>query len=298
MNRFSPPLAALLVAALSVAGAAHAQTTIVDWGTSSTYVTADAVLNGYTTSGKAFDLTNEFNPQSGYSGPNFYGGASVVSTNGTGQWNATTGLLIKNNTTAAQSGTAGNDAFRFYPTWSGTTGDGQQKFYAAVAFPKSEFLNGGSSSTVSISGTESVNLSFFLASSGYQVANTNFRVLIKNGSDWYVSNTISYTAGTLKTVSSTFGSAFTGWSNYNTASLNSIGTAATPVFNDVQAIGYLWTLSSAVGNNNGTNGSAFVSDFTFNATLTPIPEPSTYAALAGLAALCGVMIHRRRKTKI
>lgn len=298
MNRFSPPLAALLVAALSVAGAAHAQTTIVDWGTSSTYVTADAVLNGYTTSGKAFDLTNEFNPQSGYSGPSFYGGASVVSTNGTGQWNATTGLLIKNNTTAAQSGTAGNDAFRFYPTWSGTTGDGQQKFYAAVAFPKSEFLNGGSSSTVSISGTESVNLSFFLASSGYQVANTNFRVLIKNGSDWYVSNTISYTAGTLKTVSSTFGSAFTGWSNYNTASLNSIGTAATPVFNDVQAIGYLWTLSSLNSAAGGTNGSAFVSDFTFNATLTPIPEPSTYAALAGLAALCGVMIHRRRKTKI
>lgn len=285
----------LAVFTLGVVARAQSVVTVVDWGTSSSYVSSDQLFNTYTADGRTFSLTTQFSPQSGYSGPVFYGGAERVGTNGTGTWNTSAGMLVRNNTTAAQSGSAGLDAIRFYPTWTGTSGDGQQKFYGAVAFKKDDFLNNGSTGTVSFTGSENVNMAFFLASSGYQLANTNFRVIVQNGSNWYISNAISYTAGTLKTVNATFGSTFTSWNNYDTSTLSVVGSSVTPTFDNVQAVGFLWTLSSLNSAAGGSNGSAFVSDFTFNATVTAIPEPSTYAALAGVLALVGVLVHRRRR---
>jgi trimeric autotransporter adhesin len=51
---------------------------------------------------------------------------------------------------------------------------------------------------------------------------------------------------------------------------------------------YGWNASSA-------SGSFSVNDFTFNGMLSAVPEPSTYAALAGLATLGAAIIRRRRR---
>jgi hypothetical protein len=51
---------------------------------------------------------------------------------------------------------------------------------------------------------------------------------------------------------------------------------------------YGWNASSS-------SGSFSVNDFTFNGTLSAVPEPSTYATLAGLLTLGAAIIRRRRR---
>ena len=47
----------------------------------------------------------------------------------------------------------------------------------------------------------------------------------------------------------------------------------------------------------GTGGTFSVNSFTFNGSLSAIPEPSTYAAIFGALALAGTVWHRRRQRK-
>lgn len=292
--------------ACALAASAEAQsTTIVDWGTSSSYVTANTVLNYSATTGRAFDLTTPLSPTSGYSTPSglsstFYGGMSYTSTAGTPAWGLASGARVFNSDTSAAF--SGLDTLRLYPTWGNTSGsgDGASKFYFQGVFLKSDFLNGASSQAVSIAtATDTVNWSAVIGT-GYQSANVRTRLLILDGSQWYASSALftTYTAGTTSTAAATTSvanlnlSSLT-WSTYDPTSPATFGTfSAKTSFSDVQAVGFYVHLPSLASITAGTNGAFVMSDFSI--TATAIPEPSTYAGLLGAAALLGVIIRRRR----
>lgn len=279
--------------------AMNAETTIIDFGGSDAYVASSpthVLFNGYTTSGKSFDLTTAFNPSASYSIPTgksgvFYGGASIASTNGTGQWNTTSGLTVRNNLTTPAFGS--EDAIRFYPSWSTTVGDGSQKFYSAVVFKKADFLNGMSTETVTFDSSSSYSATFALGS-GYQTANCRFRIIVQDGSNWYISQASGLTGGNTAQSATNVTFASRTWSSYDPfTSLSAIGATATPSFTNIGAVGFAFELSSLQSANGGTNGGAWVNDFIVNG-VSAVPEPSSYAVIAGFLVLGGTTVTRRR----
>ncbi len=295
-NKFSSLLPLGLVALCSVSYA-QSQTTIVDFGGSSAYVGSSPthiVFNGYTATGKSFDLNTPFNPSANYTVPSgksgvFYGGASVVSVAGTGQWNTASGLTFRNDLTTPAFGS--EDALRFYPSWASTLADGDQRFYSAVVFKKADFLNGMSSQTVAFDASSSYSATVALGS-GYQASNNRFRIVVQDGSNWYISQAIALNAGNnvVQTISNTTFASRT-WSDYNPSiSLSAIGASATPAFTNVTAVGFQFELSSLKSVNGGSNGGAWVNDFVVSA----IPEPGAFAMVGGLMALACVGMRRRR----
>ena len=50
------------------------------------------------------------------------------------------------------------------------------------------------------------------------------------------------------------------------------------------------------GASSGT-GTFSVNDFTFNGTLSAVPEPSTYAAIAGVAGLAVALVRKRGRRR-
>ncbi|AHF94634.1 hypothetical protein OPIT5_22400 [Opitutaceae bacterium TAV5] len=68
-------------------------------------------------------------------------------------------------------------------------------------------------------------------------------------------------------------------------------------FGSVTINGYTYGYASVVSNSVGTlfNGSSTTAAIQFQFLATPVPEPSTYA-LAGVAALLGIVAYRRRRS--
>jgi hypothetical protein len=277
----------VILASCAGAAALHGQANIVSWGPSTGYVTANQALNNWAGTGKTFSTSDSSSPTSNYSTPSglsatFYGGGSIVSTTGTGSFNTRN---IGDN--VANGG--GNDVIRFIPTWSGTNAANQQMFYAATVFKKSDFLN-YSSQQVQLASSNSFNITWY-GTTNFS-GSSNVRLIVQDGSSWYLSSSLA--AINVASLTSTTGnfSSLT-WSAYDpTTSLSTIGSSATPTLDNVNAIGYLMTVGSTSGNNGNT--AAFLVN-QFNITATAIPEPSTYAALAGALALVGVMVQRRRR---
>jgi hypothetical protein len=81
-------------------------------------------------------------------------------------------------------------------------------------------------------------------------------------------------------------SLLSGWSEYDpTVNIFTIGASATPALDDITAIGVLYTRTA----DNTTFANFRVNEF----TVTAVPEPATYALLAG-AMVLGLVLLRRR----
>lgn len=122
-------------------------------------------------------------------------------------------------------------------------------------------------------------------------AQGDVRLIVRNGaSDFYVSNDLF---GTLYGVAPFNAgvadeSLLTGWSVYDpTTDIFEIGAAATPTLDDITAFGLVYSR---------TADNTTFANFRLNEFTVAIPEPSTYAAIFGVAFL-GLALVRRRCRK-
>jgi hypothetical protein len=216
-----------------------------------------------------FNLTTAASPGSGYTGPVFYSGINITNT-------GTSAVRVNpsGNQRVTNSGTA--DLIRF-----GLSGDGQTatetligsyNYALALALPSAYNLTG-------------LSITFSRPNNS---VNDVGRLLISNGTDWYVSNT-TLNAGTLNP---NFGTET--WSTFNTSTLTA--TAATLALpSDITYVGFY--LAGTYNRNGNVATSAIfeelnISNITF--TGVAIPEPSTYALILGGL---GALVVLRRWTK-
>lgn len=289
-KKTTPILAATLAWSGLLAASARAQSTIIEWGAGDTsYVTSNQALNGWSSSGRTFSTSSELSPLSNYTIPAslsgaFYGGAVIYSPTSVGTASFTGGSVANN---------ASGDRISTTFSFSGTTANSDQIAYEVVVFGKTDFLN-YSSDLVSLSGSDSYSLT--AAGSTSFGGSSNARIVVHDNGNWYISNAIfagsKLNQGTLQTASDVFSSRT--WYDYDPSSdLFTIGSGATPDLSDIDFVGYYLELRS-LSSKNGVAGSLGVSNFLVTATGTAVPEPSTYAAVLGVAALLVALKRRSR----
>ncbi len=272
--------AATTVAALSIA-TAHAQV-IVNFG--GDYVTTTTPGNYSWTGGGggdyvvAFSNTTQLSPTSGYTGPTYYGGAFR------GSWTVSTA----GNTNVVNAADGTNDAIQL-DNGAGTTA-ANTGYAGLVIFRKADFLNGGNTNQVDITSSSS------FTARGTNAQNTgalDVRWVLRLSDNTYVisqlasstfGNSNSYTtinSGDLTALS---------WFTYDpVTSVFNIGSATTPTFTDIQAVG-VWFGDTTNSVNARYQGRLSI----FTADVTIVPEPTTWVLLAGSLATL-VFIRRRRR---
>jgi hypothetical protein len=125
---------------------------------------------------------------------------------------------------------------------------------------------------------------------------TNVRAVVKQGTQYYVSNTaLTASPGTF---TSAMLSSYT-WSVYNPLTSLSYSSNATESIS-LSSISFAGVLVnrtiSQVATAGGTVAGNFAEVSLSGLTITAIPEPSAFAAIAGLGALGLVASRRRRRT--
>lgn len=150
---------------------------------------------------------------------------------------------------------------------------------AGVAWLKSDFLN-NSTATITFDTTSSLNITLQTLTSG-----ADLRWMVKDGAQWYVSNTAHTTSGS-KSLSGASLLAET-WLAYNPGSslLEPSGTYASHNFTDITAVGYFGWMD--ISGTALTTSDIVVTAFSANA----IPEP--YSALLGGLGLLALLRRRR-----
>lgn len=182
-----------------------------------------------------FDETELFSPASGYSGTSaaFYGG-----------WNS----IVYD---TASGGTKPQAQCGIFDVGSADTirfrgGNGLGEAAAVAVWRKADFLTGaGKPLTLRSDSTLQIYVADVGLGTGGDAA---FRLVVKNGSQYFVSNTASSSTGWLTIANPTSET----WATFNPANGNNrlidFGTTyATRTFDDVQAIGYCW--SGTIGGN-------------------------------------------------
>jgi hypothetical protein len=250
--------------------------------------------------------SGNFQTFSGYTGPAVFGGFKVsTTTNTAGFGNASIGYGSTSAT--ATSGT-------YFQT-------GIRNNYSALGGNDALVVNFGTSSTSTGAGSITFQLSFLaglqldgefgfgtgntlggtvLRSSSAQVSG-DVRMVIKQGDAFFVSDftkTLLSGANSFSFTSTDFSSGT--WSAYNPLTdidYTISGSALRDLSADITWAGFLFT--SVYSRNTTTNGQsagffeAGISGISINAT--PVPEPSTFAALAGFGALGFTALRRRRR---
>lgn len=222
----------------------------------------------------AWNESTALNPSASYSGVSstFYGGyfSSHDGTNTTAPKITTTARITESGTT---------DRIYLRLQTPADTSKTAASVGAGVAWLKSDFLN-NSTATITFDTTSSLNITLQTLTSG-----VDLRWMVKDGTQWYVSNTTNTTSGS-KSLSGASLLAET-WLAFNpsTSLLEPSGTYASHSFTNITAVGYSgWMdISSALL----TTSDIVVTAFSVNA----IPEPSS-ALLGGLGLLA--MLRRRR----
>jgi len=269
-------LAAIGFSALMIA--AHAQAVVAVNLTGGSWATATNALGN----GNSVMTGDNIQPSTGYSGPAFRGGAVATDVN-IGNWeindNGGSGVLLNKDVIRLSIGSTVNQA--------------NTKFHRAVIFfDQSVFSNGLDSAAGGVTLNSTTSLSY----TAKRVAGNPSRLgYVIQADGQYFIHQIAYNdnqAGAGQ------GQVFTladptavAWSAFDpTASLSSIGAINTPDFTKVTGIG-LWFENERVST--ATTGMDMrIGDITFNAIA--IPEPSAFAALAGLGVL-GLAVTRRRQ---
>lgn len=286
MNMHTHPSYATIALAVALVGAgtasANAQTVLFGGDYVTGNVTNVRVVEGSGspnfqiaagggTGSLAFDTSTAMNGTTGYTGPAFYGGLRFNNT-GTSAIRVTPSAIQR----VANSGTA--DGIQF-----GLLGDGQTA---------SDTLVGTWAAAVVLALPEAYNLSSLSVAFTIQDNSVSdvVRLLVGDGTNWYVSNTTRNTTGTLSPNLAT-----ETWSTFNPGSLTvSTASLATP---DTLTYAGFFLEASYNRTGNVTAGSPFERYLFTNVTFdgTPIPESSAFAALAGLGALSFVAMRRRHR---
>ena len=258
-----------LVAALTVSALAPlSANTVLDFNSSS-YVSANVNLT-FTGSGIAFSGSTALTPSSDYSGPALYGGVSRIGDNSFSL------MRVNDGGTSPQTGVA-NDYLLF-------------RYNNATVTNASTLgvLLMGQTSNVSFDSTSSISWSAArVAGTGHS---GNVRAVILIDGTYYISqSTVNLT--------STYGSANMGnlttlnWTTYTpgTSLFYSNNGNASIALSSIDAVGILMTVNIPASGGTG-NKDIWLGQL----TVTAIPEPSAFAALAGLGAL-GLAASRRRR---
>jgi hypothetical protein len=249
-------------------------------------------VNGSATAGsttRAFDATTPMNPSSftGTDSAVFYGGYRW--TNDQSVSRGLTRSEIRNNF-------AGTDpAIIAMSTTSTTFTGGAQSIHAVFLFQKADFLSGASTPNLSPVSLEA-SITGIHHSSGGNKGTPEARLLVRNGSDHYLSNTVLdwSTAGSTTEFSlDSTDLASETWASYDpTSSLNfdQTSTFSAVVLDDLTGVGiYFEDDMFDIVATGGQQFSIGLRSF----TATAVPEPSAVAALLGLAAF-GLVWRRRR----
>lgn len=271
-------------------GSALAATSLVSFGPSTSFTSAgnqalrDSALTSWTsgtTPTVGFSDSAALSPSSNWSGTNsvFYGGFSSVVSGTAGQSRFAT--VIDNAT---------SDRIRIGITAG--TGNSITSFAGVVYWDKSNFLNGGSSASISLDNSSSILINVAAAT------NLRARWVIRNGSQFYVSN------GTTNFTSSSSGSfslsnatlMATSWDQYNPATsltwTSGTGTVSSTALTDITGVGVYFVSTNSTA---GQNFNLTFDSFAFSGVLgSQIPEPSSFAVLSGLGIL-GFAASRRRR---
>lgn len=276
----------LLAACVSLAGSLSAAV-VVNYN-SAAYVTGNTNLNRTTTSNTttysggtgrsevlAFSESTALSPASGYDGPTFYGGYYRSGTNATSTNGSSLRRIINN-----ASFDYIDSTFGYYTASAATATEGA----FTTVFLKQNFstLSSTPNLTFEASNPLSINIQ--------GIAKAEARWMIKDGGTYYVSN-LTYTTTGAKTLASAND---TTWAIFDpSASLRfSPSSFSAHAFADIQAVGFYAQSNDPTVE--AANPSLFrVNAFSASLVASSIPEPSSFAALAGLATL-GLAALRRR----
>ena len=217
-----------------------------------------------------FNGTATWNPTSGYTGPNYYGG--IVATRSA---NSTASTLV---TGMHENGSA--DGIQL---GAGSGGSGGGAIRAVVLFAKADFLNGGDTNLVTFDGLSNMSLTVYNVSAGgsptFQV-----RFVVRDGaSNYYLSESNSTFTGSNGTSFSIANlatqnfAAYTGLADGVTGPIDWDGTSYSTLgstFGNITGAGFYFQSDS--GQTIATKG---FSAFSVNAAM--VPEPAAGMALLG-----------------
>lgn len=281
-----------------MADVAHA-TLVVNLEQSTTWVTADAGTTGWTaTTGDydgggtandtrttwAFSTTTPFSPTGGsytsaLQSARFYGGGSITSYN-TSHTSATVVRNAQLNSTL--------DVVSFGAASSANTAT------MALVWKKEDFLGSGNlaGNQVNLTGNTALSFSAFTPSAS-GTAGFYYQWLVQIGTTFYVSETRTLMSQT-QTANTPYVSSdltTTKWAviDLSTDILSSVGAYAALDLTDIQAVGVYFTSTGQ-----SANKRLFLGGFSADATITAVPEPSSFAILAGGVVL-GLAVLRRRR---
>lgn len=244
---------------------------------STTYVTADQPYGrGWTSEGGtdangdgdgdddyiAFNTTTPFSPAANYTGPTFYGG-----------WVAEGARDVRGNSGVADQ--TDNDAGS---NDSAIMVELEQIDRGVIAFLKSDFLNGGDTGPVTFDATSSLT---FEASNLY--GNNTIRLLVRDGSDWYIGETHLGNSASFNPANENFAPFALAEGDKKIEFTGSTYNVSGATFTDVTAVGTYHV--------NSPRSKSGVSTFAIDAVV--IPEPATLALL-GLGGAAFVARRQRR----
>jgi hypothetical protein len=275
----------LTLASALAAGASQAQT-LVDW--SGNYITGAQSISGASNNNfVGVSPTTEYptTDNSTLAGPAFTAGYSLTVSGSPANWN---------------SGFIANNAWgQDHIDMRMSAAQAVRSFRGAVLFGAAGFANAwdAANQVFSFDLKARINSNVSAAISGGDI-----RLLVQSGSNYYVSSetlTALNNNGALTNMTqfdNMFGSGqtatVTSWLPYDlgTGVNSAFGSAVTPTFTSIDGVGYVFDV--------GTDASASTNlqfhVFEFGVAATPVPEPSTYAALLGALALGLVALRRRR----
>ncbi|HSH09045.1 MAG TPA: PEP-CTERM sorting domain-containing protein, partial [Oceanipulchritudo sp.] len=166
------------------------------------------------------------------------------------------------------------------PAASGTTAAAtESNFKAAFLWNMADYLVGaGSSVELGTGSSISFNFPAYSAAGGLSLANEK-RMIVNQGGTYYISQ--QWTAGASN--STGWDPSATDWAVLNTSDY-SYGAFNNLLLDDVRGVGF-YAQGAAVGGSGFKIGSFEV---------TAVPEPSTYALIAGFLALGLILVRRRR----
>jgi hypothetical protein len=222
----------------------------------------------------AFSTVSALSPASGYTGPTFFGGFQI---NNTGA--GFSGLYTTSNTQRITNNTASADDRLQLQIIGGSSG-----LALAGNYKEAIVFNLGASTTL-----DQVTLQYTRSSTG--LTGDSLSLLIGDGTNFYVSQaTNAVNQQNLTSVS--FSNLSAGlWDTFDPATFSRTVTGV--ALPNISFVGFFLDATYSSAANTGVLESFSLASFNYTGT-SAIPEPSTYAAIAGLTVLGFVACRRRR----